>query len=103
MRRPRITDDHPWLRYVYTTVAGLLITFSICLWKGVFRETDTALIVRYLSDAFLIPGVLLMTGIPGKLWHWIEDSWLADVICFVLFWVCVYFICTASQDPFMYF
>ena len=62
MRRPRITDDHPWLRYVYTTVAGLLITFSICLWKGVFRETDTALIVRYLSDAFLIPGVLL-TGV----------------------------------------
>lgn len=62
MRRPRITDDHPWLRYVYTTVAGLLITFSICLMKGVFRETDTALIVRYLSDAFLIPGVLL-TGV----------------------------------------
>lgn len=53
--------------------------------------------------ALLILGVLLMTGIPGKLWHWIEDSWLADVICFVLFWVCVYFICTASQDPFMYF
>jgi alginate O-acetyltransferase complex protein AlgI len=51
----------------------------------------------------LIPGVLIMTGIPGKLWYWIEDSWLADVICFVLFWFCVYFIATASQDPFMYF
>ena len=51
----------------------------------------------------LIPGVLLMTGIPGGIWAWIEDSWLADVICFVLFWACVYFIATASQDPFMYF
>jgi hypothetical protein len=51
----------------------------------------------------LIPGVLLMTGIPGSIWAWIEDSWLADVICFVLFWICVYFIATASQDPFMYF
>ncbi len=59
MRKLRITDDHPWLRYVFTAAAGLLITFSICLLKGVFRETDSALIVRYLSDAFLIPGVLL--------------------------------------------
>ena len=62
MRRLRITDDHPWLRYVFAAAAGLLITFSICLLKGVFWETDSALIVRYLSDAFLIPGVLL-TGI----------------------------------------
>ena len=62
MRRLRITDDHLWLRYVFAAAAGLLITFSICLLNGVFRETDSALIVRYLSDAFLIPGVLL-TGI----------------------------------------
>lgn len=60
MRRLRISDDHPWLRYVFAAAAGLLITLSICLLKGVFRETDAALIVRYLSDAFLIPGVLLM-------------------------------------------
>lgn len=51
----------------------------------------------------LIPGILIMTGIPGKLWYWIEDSWLADVISFVLFWFCVYFIATAAQDPFAYF
>ena len=50
------------MRYVFAAVAGLLIAFSVCLLKGVFREKDTALIVRYLSDAFLIPGVLL-TGI----------------------------------------
>lgn len=53
--------------------------------------------------AMLIPGALLMTGLPGKLWYWIEDSFLADLICFVLFWICVYFIATASQDPFTYF
>lgn len=51
----------------------------------------------------LIPGLVLMTGIPGKLWKKIEEHWLADVICLVLFWACVYFIATASQDPFMYF
>ncbi len=53
--------------------------------------------------ALLIPGILLMTGLPTKFWHWIEDSWLGDAICFVLFWLCVYFISTASQDPFLYF
>ena len=62
MRRLRITVDRPWLRYVLAAVAGLLIAFSVCILKGAFRENDTALIVRYLSDAFLIPGVLL-TGI----------------------------------------
>ena len=55
-------DDHPWLRYVVTAAVGLLIALSVCFFKGVFRETDPALIVRYLSDAFLAPGVLL-TGI----------------------------------------
>ena len=61
--------------------------------------------VYWLKDyaELLIPGLLLMTGIPGKLWYWIEDSWLADVICFVLFWISVYFISTAAQDPFAYF
>lgn len=62
MRKLRITDDHPWLRYVFAAVFGLLIALSICLYRGVFTETDPALILRWLSDAFLIPGVL-MTGI----------------------------------------
>ena len=62
LRLRSITDDRPWLRYVITAAVGLLITLGICLLKGVFRETDGASIVRYLSDAFLIPGVLF-TGI----------------------------------------
>ena len=62
MRRLRITDEHPWLRYVLAIVVGLLLALTVCFAKGVFRETDPALIVRYLSDAFLVPGVLL-TGI----------------------------------------
>lgn len=51
----------------------------------------------------LICGVVLMTPLPRFIWKKIEDSWFADVICFVLFWVSVYFISTAAQDPFMYF
>lgn len=62
MRRLRITDDHPWLRYVLAIAAGLLLALTVCFARDIFHETDVALIVRYLSDAFLVPGVLL-TGI----------------------------------------
>lgn len=67
--------------------------------------SSTGDFVYWLKDyaELLIPGILLMTGLPGKLWYMIEDSWLADVISFVLFWACVYFIATAAQDPFAYF
>lgn len=51
----------------------------------------------------LIAGVVLMTPLPRFVWEKIEDCWLADVICFVLFWVSVFFVATAAQDPFMYF
>ncbi len=47
-------------------------------------------------------GAFLMTSLPRKIWKKIENHWTADVICFVLFWICVYFIATAAQDPFMY-
>ncbi len=53
--------------------------------------------------ALLISGAVIMTGLPGKLWKRIRDSWIADVLCLVLFWICVYFIATAAQDPFAYF
>ncbi len=52
--------------------------------------------------ALLGIGAVLMTPWPRKLWKRLEDSWLADVLCFALFWLSVYFIATAAQDPFMY-
>ncbi len=47
-------------------------------------------------------GALLMTPLPRRLWKKLENTWLADVLCFVLFWISVYYIATAAQDPFMY-
>lgn len=51
----------------------------------------------------LIAGVLLMTPIPRKLLSRFQDSVLGDVLLLCLFWVVVYYISTAAQDPFMYF
>ena len=51
----------------------------------------------------LVSGVLLATPLPEKLWKWLRDSALGWGILFVLFWLCVFRISTAAQDPFLYF
>lgn len=51
----------------------------------------------------LAAGVVLATPLPRKLWEKIRDTFIADLLIVVLFWVVVYFIATAAQDPFMYF
>lgn len=51
----------------------------------------------------VLGGVLLTTPWPGKLWRRIRGSRWADVLIFLLFWVCVYAIATSEQSPFLYF
>lgn len=58
MLRRRITDERPWLKIVSAIVVGLLISFTVCLLKKIFQQTDAAMIIRILSDAFLLAGVL---------------------------------------------
>ena len=48
-------------------------------------------------------GVILATPLPEKLWKKIRHSTTADVLLVALFWVVIYFISTAAQDPFLYF
>lgn len=48
-------------------------------------------------------GVFFATPIPRKLWQKWKNSILMDIALFALFWLVVYYISTAAQDPFMYF
>lgn len=48
-------------------------------------------------------GVILATPLPEKLWKKISHGTIADVLAVVLFWLAVYYISTAAQDPFLYF
>lgn len=48
-------------------------------------------------------GVILATPLPEKLWKKIRHSTVADILLVVLFWICIYYISTAAQDPFLYF
>lgn len=51
----------------------------------------------------LVAGVILATPFPRKLWEKIRACWIVDIFLFVLFWIAVYYVATAAQDPFMYF
>ena len=53
--------------------------------------------------ALMIAGAVLATPLPGKIWKKISHSTFADVLLVVLFWIAIYFIATAAQDPFLYF
>lgn len=51
----------------------------------------------------LLAGVILATPFPRRIWEKLRRSVLADVLLLLLFWVVVYYIATAAQDPFLYF
>ena len=51
----------------------------------------------------LAAGVVLATPLPEKLWNKVRHTILADILLVGLFWVVVYYISTAAQDPFLYF
>lgn len=51
----------------------------------------------------LAAGVILATPLPAKLIKRIQNTIVADVLLVALFWVVIYFISTAAQDPFLYF
>lgn len=53
--------------------------------------------------AWMAGGIILATPLSEKLWKKIRHGTFADVLLAVLFWICIYYISTAAQDPFMYF
>ena len=52
------SSKKPWVKYLVVSVIGLVAAFLICVLKGIFRETDAATIVRIVSDAFTLIGIL---------------------------------------------
>ena len=51
----------------------------------------------------LIAGIFFATPLPGKIWRRLRNSPAGMAITVVLFWLVVFFLTTAKQDPFMYF
>lgn len=61
--------------------------------------------VHHMTDYLwmLLAGIVFATPVPRRIWEKVRNTFAADVLILVLFWVVVYFISTAAQDPFMYF
>ena len=52
---------------------------------------------------YLIIGVLLAMPWLPRLVRKVQKYWIADVLLFLLFWVCVYVMATSVGSPFLYF
>lgn len=106
------------LGHMYTVFVILLswVPFAVGDWNQMviffgrlFGQLGTAINSRdYIIwggsyGTLLAAGALLATPLPEKLWNKIRNSTLADILLFALFWVVIYYICTAAQDPFLYF
>ena len=102
--------------YVITTIVLSWVPFAIGDWNTMvlffgrlFGQMGSALNPReYLQwlDMYkwlLFGSVFVMTPLPGILWKKIKHSLWADLMVFGLFWVVVYFLATAAQNPFLYF
>lgn len=57
--------------------------------------------LRYLP--VLLPGLLFLTPLPGRLFDWLREKYWFDFLMFILFWVSIYYVATVRQDPFLYF
>ena len=51
----------------------------------------------------LFAGVFFLTPLPRRIYQKIRNSLWLDLLLFVVFWITVYFLATAKQDPFLYF
>lgn len=106
------------LSHIYTVVVILIswIPFAIGDWNemliffgrifGTSGKTLNASDYLIFGKQYLwllLAGVFCATPLPRKICSKIKDHPLTDVAIFVLFWIVVYFICTSSQDPFLYF
>lgn len=76
---------------------GQILVFLRRLFSG--DGVDAALNIIPL----ILVGAFFATPLPERVFHRYRDKLWFDCVLFVLFWVCIFFVSTTAQDPFMYF
>lgn len=102
--------------YVVTVILLSWVPFAVGDWGEMVRflgrlfalsgETVNSSDVFVYGSSYvylLASGLILATPLPEKIWKKIQHMFVADLLIFVLFWLVVYYVSTAAQDPFMYF
>lgn len=92
-----------WVPFAAGSVGEAVTVFSRLFAVGGVGRTADFLYWAPKYVWLVLGGVFFATPIPRKLWKRYQKTVAADVFLFVLFWVCLYFVATAAQDPFIYF
>jgi len=121
-----VVNERIWLRWVLDRIGFLrhfYVVFAILLSWVPFAIGDFGQMTVFLTKLFgggscinpldflslrefapmLLAAAVFATPLPKYFWEKIRSHWVSSAILLVLFWVCVYFISTAAQDPFLYF
>ena len=72
-------------KYLITLLVGLALAAWVAISKGIFSETRAEIIFGILSDAFFVPGVLLV-GVGGLIFvsnEGIFDGFTYGIISFI--------------------
>lgn len=72
-------------KYLITLLVGLALAAWVAISKGIFSETRAEIIFGILSDAFFVPGVLLL-GVGGLIFvsnEGIFDGFTYGIISFI--------------------
>jgi len=93
-----------WLPFAVTDRAQLVIYLGRLFGFGKGAPNLKGFL-QWGSDYFglLVSGAVLATPLPEKIWKRIRHTAAADILLVGIFWIAVYFIATAAQDPFLYF
>ena len=92
-----------WLPFAIGNFHDLSVYFGKLFGIGTAVNLKDYIIYGQDYVGILAAGLILATPFPRWLWQKLRNTWVVDVLAFILFWVSVYFIATAAQDPFMYF
>ena len=93
-----------WLPFAVPDFGKLRVFFLRLFGSGgvTLNSSDYMVILRDYG-LILLAGLLFATPLPRYLYRKMKNYRLLNVILFFLFWVTVFYLATAKQDPFLYF
>ena len=92
-----------WVFFMTGTPGESAAYFARLFGAGKAIGSADALKVLGSCWPYLAIGLVGSTPLPARLWAPLRGRGIAWALLFVLFWVCMYFLATASGDPFLYF
>jgi alginate O-acetyltransferase complex protein AlgI len=70
-----------------------------------FDSLNISIFTGLIKDYWwlLICSIIFATPYPRKLFNKVKEGNLGNVILFVIFWICIYYLSIGENNPFLYF